>query len=95
MKLLRWIILPPIIVLVMAIAIANRGAVTFSLDPFDQASPALSFDLPLFLIILVSVFLGILVGGMGAWAQARRKKAAKAAEIRDAGANLPALRGES
>lgn len=95
MKLLRWIVLPPIIVLVMAIAVANRGAVTFSLDPFDQASPALSVDLPLFLIVLVSVFLGILVGGMGAWAQARRKNAAKAAEIRETAANLPALRGES
>lgn len=95
MKLLRWIVLPPIIVLVMAIAVANRGAVTFSLDPFDQAAPALSFDLPLFLIILASVFLGILIGGMGAWAQARRKKAAKAVEIRETAANLPALRGES
>ena len=95
MKLLRWIVLPPIIVLVMAIAVANRGAVTFSLDPFDQASPALSVDLPLFLIVLVSVFLGILVGGVGAWAQARRKNAAKALEIRETAANLPALRGES
>ncbi|MEW6090920.1 MAG: LapA family protein [Pseudomonadota bacterium] len=94
MKLLRWIVLPPVIVLVMAIAIANRGTVRFSLDPFDQSAPALSFDLPLFLIILASVFLGILVGGMGAWSQARRKKAVKAAEIRDTGANLPALRGE-
>lgn len=95
MKLLRWIVLPPIIVLVMAIAVANRGAVTFSLDPFDQAAPALSFDLPLFLIILASVFLGILIGGMGAWAQARRKKAAKALEIRETAANLPAIRDES
>ncbi|MBX3505415.1 MAG: DUF1049 domain-containing protein [Parvibaculum sp.] len=95
MKLLRWIILPPVIVLVMALAIANRGAVTFSLDPFDTAAPALGFEVPLFAVILGSVFLGILIGGMGAWAQARRKKSAKAAEIRDAGAHLPALRGES
>jgi uncharacterized integral membrane protein len=95
LKLLRWIILPPVIVLAMAIAIANRGAVTFSLDPFDRAAPALSFDLPLFAIILVSVLLGILIGGMGAWSQARRKRAAKAAEIRETGAHLPALRGES
>lgn len=94
MKLLRWIILPPVILLAMAIAVANRGAVTFSLDPFDTAAPALGFEVPLFLIILVSVFLGILIGGMGAWAQARRKKAAKSAEIRDSAAGLPALRGE-
>lgn len=94
MKLLRWIVLPPVIVLAMAIAVANRSHVTFSLDPFDTAAPALGFEVPLFLIILVSVFLGIVIGGMGAWAQARRKRAAKSAETGGSGAGLPALRGE-
>ena len=77
MKLLRWLVLPPVIVLAMAIAIANRAPVTFSLDPFDPETPALGLEVPLFLIILGSVFLGILIGGIGAWAQARRKKAAQ------------------
>ncbi|HCX68100.1 DUF1049 domain-containing protein [Parvibaculum sp.] len=91
MKLLRWIILPPVVVIVMALAVANRAPVTFSLDPFDPVSPAIGLEVPLFLVILVSVLIGILIGGAGAWAQARRK-AAKARMSSPAGENLPALR---
>ncbi len=91
MKLLRWILLPPVVLLAMALAVANRSIVTFSLDPFNPESPALGVDIPLFLIVLVSVLVGILAGGFGAWAQARRK----AARIKGAApvvGGLPALR---
>ncbi|PKQ01259.1 MAG: DUF1049 domain-containing protein [Alphaproteobacteria bacterium HGW-Alphaproteobacteria-12] len=91
MKLLRWIVLPPAVILAMAIAVANRGPVMFSLDPFDTASPALALEVPLFLVILVSVLAGILFGGMGAWAQARRK-AAKSQGTAATGETLPVLR---
>lgn len=91
MKLLRWIVLPPVVILVMAIAIANRKPVTFSLDPFDPTSPAIGLEMPLFLIILASVLIGILFGGLGAWAQARRK-AAKSKGSATTGETLPALR---
>lgn len=90
-KLLRWIVLPPVVILVMALAVANRAPVTFSLDPFDPASPSIGLEVPLFLIILVSVLAGILFGGMGAWAQARRK-AAKTRVSAPSGDNLPAVR---
>lgn len=63
----------------------------FSLDPFDTASPALGLEVPLFLVILVSVLAGILFGGMGAWAQARRK-AAKSRGTATTGETLPAPR---
>tara|TARA_R110002110_G_scaffold105641_12_gene265439 strand:- start:2744 stop:3025 length:282 start_codon:yes stop_codon:yes gene_type:complete len=89
-KLIRWIVLPPVVLLAMALAVANRAPVMFSLDPFDPLTPALGVEVPLFLIIIVSVLLGILIGGAGAWAQARRK----AARVRGAPAveTLPALR---
>lgn len=90
-KLLRWIVLPPIVLLAMALAVANRASVTFSLDPFDPVSPAIGLEVPLFLIVLVSVLAGILIGGMGAWAQAKRKaRRTKAAPPQTSG--LPALR---
>lgn len=96
MKLLRWIVLPPLVIAAMAIAVANRASVTFSLDPFDTEAPALGFDVPLFLIILISVLLGILIGGMGAWAQARRKRTARLAQGRvaadETAERLPARR---
>lgn len=91
MKLLRWIVLPPVVILAMAIAVANRAPVTFSLDPFDPASPAIGLEAPLFLIILFSVLAGILFGGLGAWAQARRK-AAKSRGTGATGETLPVLR---
>lgn len=91
MKLLRWIVLPPVVILAMAIAVANRRPVLFSLDPFDTASPALGLEVPLFLVILVSVLAGILFGGLGAWAQARRK-AAKSRGTAATAETLPALR---
>jgi len=89
-KLLRWILLPPIVLLAMALAVANRSSVTFSLDPFNPESPALGVDIPLFLIVLVSVLVGILAGGFGAWAQARRKAARSKGAAPVGG--LPALR---
>lgn len=62
MKLLRWIVLPPIAVLAMALAVANRSHVTFSFDPFDLEKPAFAVDVPLFLIVLIAMFAGILLG---------------------------------
>lgn len=90
-KLLRWIVLPPIVLLVMALAVANRGSVTFSLDPFDSISPSIGLEVPLFLIVLISVLVGILIGGMGAWTQAKRKAARSKASLPETN-GLPVLR---
>lgn len=90
MKLLRWIILPPVAILVIALAIANRHGVTFSLDPFDAEKPALAFDAPLAAIILVSIALGILIGGLTAWWQGRRRTSRKLETERRQRANAPA-----
>ena len=63
-------------------AVANREIITVSFDPFDSASPALAFKMPLFILIFVLVGLGVLVGGIAAWlrqhkwrARARRAEA--------------------
>lgn len=78
MKFMRWIVLPPLALVVMALAVANRGKVLISLDPFNPLSPALGFDMPLALVILIAVFVGILIGGVSTWRQARRKTARRA-----------------
>ncbi|MDR3500337.1 MAG: LapA family protein [Parvibaculum sp.] len=75
MKFMRWIVLPPLALIVMALAVANRGKVLISLDPFNPLSPALGFDMPLALVILIAVFVGILIGGVSTWRQVRRKAA--------------------
>ena len=89
MKLLARIALVPVTflaaLLTIFLAIANRHTVSFSFDPFDIEAPALALDLPLFAIVLVSIFIGILIGGGSAWMgqrqwrkTAREKRAALA-----------------
>ena len=81
MNLLRWLVLPPVALIVMALAVANRQRVTFSLDPFNSASPALGLDMPLAAIVLIALFFGILIGGFAAWSQARIKASRRADPI--------------
>lgn len=64
MKRLRQILFVLAALIASLLAIANRSAVTFSLDPIPPASEALSFQAPLFLVIFISIFCGILLGGL-------------------------------
>lgn len=81
MKLLRWLILIPVVLFAILVAIANRQSVTFSLDPFDPLNPAIGVSMPLALIIILAMFLGILIGGFSSWRQARAKTARKTAPL--------------
>ena len=76
-------------ILVIALAIANRHSVSFSLDPFNAAQPALAFDVPLAALILASIALGLLIGGMAAWWQGRRRTSRKLETERRKQANAP------
>jgi hypothetical protein len=73
---LKALILFPVAVLVVLLAVANRGPVTLSLDPFSREAPELAFTVPLFGVIFASVMLGVVIGGVGAWlAQAKHRRA--------------------
>jgi hypothetical protein len=77
-RILRWLIGLPIFVVVIGFAIANRRFTQLSLDPFNQTSPAVSIDLPLWLLFFIGAFIGILVGWMGCWfAQGKHRKLAR------------------
>ncbi len=64
MKRLRQILFALVALSASLLAIANRTAVTFTLDPVPPASDALSFQAPLFLVIFISILFGILMGGL-------------------------------
>ncbi|MEX2129287.1 MAG: LapA family protein [Xanthobacteraceae bacterium] len=66
-KVLAWILLAPLATLALLFAVANRRWVTVSFDPFSQEAPAYAVDLPLFIVIFVSLILGVLVGGIAVW----------------------------
>lgn len=74
----KALILVPIALVIVLFSVANRGSVRISLDPFSRDMPSLSYDVPLFAIVLTAVFLGVIVGGIAAWlAQGKHRKAAR------------------
>jgi uncharacterized integral membrane protein len=74
-RFLKALILLPIAILVVLLAVANRGPVTLSLDPFSQAAPEFAAQLPLFAVIFLAVMVGVLIGGTASWlAQGKTRK---------------------
>lgn len=73
---LKALILLPVAIVVVLLAVANRGPVTISLDPFSGGAPEFSATVPLYAALFGAVALGVLVGGMAAWlAQAKHRRA--------------------
>src|SRR5438270_9059489 len=80
-KLVLVIILVPLAVAFVTFSVANRQIVVVSLDPFDQAHPAIAISLPLFALILVFIIGGVAVGGIAAWLkQSKWRRAARRAQ---------------
>jgi len=77
-KIVTAIIVVPLVVIIVAFAVANRQTVTVSFDPFSGAAPAYAATLPLFVIIFMVLILGVLVGGFAAWLrQGKWRRAAR------------------
>ena len=77
-KIINFAILLPLAVVLVIFAVANRHWVTVSFDPLNSTDPSLSLDLPLFVVILLSVILGVLAGGIATWfRQGRWRRAAR------------------
>jgi uncharacterized integral membrane protein len=94
-KLVSAVILVPLAVVIIFFAVANRQSVTVSFDPFSTASPAYAVTLPLFILIVMLVILGVLIGGTVAWVgQARWRRAARRldADVRALHQELDAIR---
>lgn len=73
-----YLIVFPLALVLIALAITNRSPVTVVLDPFAPDNPALSFNVPLFLLVFGAVTFGVLIGGLAAWfSQGRHRKAAR------------------
>lgn len=79
------VVLVPLAALLVLLAIANRQAITFSYDLFLTNRPTLALTAPLFVVLLVVLLAGVVVGGAAAWlGQGRWRRAAghAAAEAR-------------
>ncbi len=103
------VILVPIAIVLVALAVANRQLTAFTLDPFNPGNAALTLQLPLFVLLFLTLIAGMVIGGAAAWLkQGRYRKEArvKRREVQNllqqkqpaAGGNgpagsMPALRG--
>jgi uncharacterized integral membrane protein len=94
-SLVAALILIPLAVVIVLLALANRQAVTLSLDPLLSDKPGLAVTQPLFVLLLAAVLAGVIVGGIAAWLrQGKWRQAAKRAqaEARAARAEADGLR---
>ena len=64
---IKLLLLVPIVALLVALSVANRAPVEFSLDPFGGDEPALSASIPLYWLLFAAAAIGLLVGGMATW----------------------------
>jgi uncharacterized integral membrane protein len=96
-KTISFLILVPLGLLIVALAVANRAAVTISFDPFNAAAPAFVLRPPLFVLVFVLVIAGVIIGGVASWLkQGRWRRAARRteSELRAARNEIDRLRRE-
>jgi uncharacterized integral membrane protein len=65
---LRIVVFVPLGLIILFFAMANRESVRIGLDPFappDGSGP--SFEAPIFLVVLASMAVGVLAGGLSSW----------------------------
>jgi uncharacterized integral membrane protein len=94
-KIAAIVILVPLVLLIMTFAVANRAPVTVSLDPLGAQPPMFSATSPLFVILLIVLTAGVIIGGVAAWARQskwRRRARRLAADLKASRAETEALR---
>ena len=88
-------------VIIMPLGIANRQPVTLNLDPFGRAASPLAVDLPLSLLMFLTLMLGLLTGGLatwlgqGKWRRTARHKSREAYQWKSEADRLSRDHGES
>ena len=80
-RLLLIVVFVPLAIVLVALAVANRELVAFTLDPFHPGNPALTLKLPLFVFLFLALLVGVLIGGAATWfRQGRFRKLARQRE---------------
>jgi uncharacterized integral membrane protein len=77
-RILTVAIVIPVAIILIALAVANRTAVDFTLDPFNPGNPALTITLPLFIYLFAALVAGLVIGSVATWfRQGRYRKLAR------------------
>ena len=81
-RLTTLLIILPIGIIVVALAVANRQAVSLSMPPYINDEPFVSLTLPLFAVIFISLLVGMVIGSCATWfKQGRFRKAARERKV--------------
>jgi uncharacterized integral membrane protein len=94
-NILTALILVPITLAIVLFAVANRAPVTIAFDPFAADPPMFSFAMPLFLLLLLVLIAGVILGGVSAWmgqSHWRRRARRLSADLKGARAEAEKLR---
>jgi uncharacterized integral membrane protein len=80
-RILLVVVFVPLAIVLVALAVANRGPVAFTVDPFNPGNPALTIELPLFIFLLLALAIGVLTGSAATWLkQGRYRRLARERE---------------
>ena len=75
-RLLQFLILAPVVIIGLAFAVANRHSVLVSFDPFSGDMEGGHVSVPLFLLLILAMMVGVVIGGSVTWfAQGRHRRA--------------------
>jgi len=92
-RMVAVLILVPLAVVLIALAVANRGTTSFTLDPFNPGNPALTMQAPLFFLLFAALAIGLVLGSMVTWLrQGRYRKQARQRSIEVEAARASAAR---
>ena len=94
-RLYVFFVLLPLAVVIVALAVANRGMIAVSFDPFSSTNPAYVAMVPLYELAFMLVIVGVVIGGGAAWLRQRKWRRATRrleAEIRSLRSEIEALR---
>ncbi len=83
-KIVTFLILLPIAIVLIVLSVANRGAVTLALNPFQPSDTVLSVSGPLFVFLFVTFMLGMIVGSLATWFKQGKYRKKARTEAREA-----------
>jgi hypothetical protein len=77
-RIVRLVMVVPLVVVLVALGVANIHDVRLALDPFRPDDPALSIVLPFYVWLLAALIVGVVTGGLATWlTQARWRRSAR------------------